>query len=100
MVADGSRLIGRDHLGDQAPHIWLGLWNQERDRLAKYSKMAVDAGVAEAQVRITANAAAELAAAMRVAFLGVGVDPGSELARQAIRSALSRPAIGAGEVSG
>lgn len=90
-VADPSRLIGRDHLGDQAAHIWLHLWNQERDRLARFSKMAHDAGVAEAQVRITSDLARELVGAIRRVIVLLGIDPGSEQARAAVRSALTGP---------
>jgi len=33
-------------------HPYLELWNEERDRLAKFSKLALDAGVAEKQLKV------------------------------------------------
>lgn len=45
-------LYGPDHLGDLAPHVLLKMYNEERDRLVRYSKIAVDAGIAERAVRL------------------------------------------------
>lgn len=47
-----AKLYGRTNTGDLGPHPLWTKWNEERDRLARYSKMAVDAGVSERMVRI------------------------------------------------
>jgi hypothetical protein len=44
------------------------LWNEERDRVARIAKMALDSGVAERQVRLVERAGSELAALLRSIF--------------------------------
>lgn len=46
-------------------HIWIQARHHALDRLARYSKMALDAGVAERQVRLAESAGDELAVAIR-----------------------------------
>lgn len=45
-------LYGPDHKGDGAPHVLVKLWNDERERHAKFCKMALEAGIAERMVRM------------------------------------------------
>lgn len=53
-----AKRVGVDEDGDQVavheakPHVLVGLWNQERDRLAKFAKLAVDAGLEQRQVEL------------------------------------------------
>lgn len=49
------------------------LYEQERDRLAKFSKMALDAGVDERQVRIAEAQGQQLAAVVRAAVAAAAV---------------------------
>lgn len=45
-------LYGPDLNGYESPHQLLKLYNEERDRLGKLAKMAIDCGIAERQVRL------------------------------------------------
>lgn len=45
-------LYGRDHNRELAPHVLVHLWNQERERAARFAKMALDAGIAERMVHL------------------------------------------------
>ncbi len=83
-----GELIKPDHLNDEAVAMRYQLWSAERDRLGRFSKLAVDAGVAEEQLRMTQEFARDLAARFRAALSFMEIDPGSELARQAVRRAL------------
>lgn len=55
-------LYGRDHKGDGAPHVLIKLWNEERDRLARYCKMALDAGIDERAIALAEGQAQQLVA--------------------------------------
>ena len=48
--------------------VLLRLWDEERDRIARISKMALDAGVAERQVRIAEMWGEQLANLLRAVF--------------------------------
>lgn len=48
---DGA-LYGPDHSGDQRSHVYLQLLGEWSDRSARYSKLALDAGVAEREIRL------------------------------------------------
>jgi hypothetical protein len=48
--------------------VLLRLWNDERDRVARIAKMALDCGVAERQVRLAERAGSELATLLRSIF--------------------------------
>lgn len=58
----GGALYGPNHLGDGAPHVLVKMWNEERDRLARFAKMAADAGVAERRVRMAESQGQAIAA--------------------------------------
>lgn len=51
-VAGDFGVYGPDHTGDGTAHILIRLEAQERDRLAKHCKMAIDAGIEERKVRL------------------------------------------------
>lgn len=59
--------------GQPAAHIWIEVRHQAMDRLAKYSKTALDAGVDERRVRIAEAQAMMLAAAIRGILEDLGV---------------------------
>lgn len=48
----GAGIVGPSHLGDGAAHVYLLLYSEWCDKLAKYSKMAIEAGIVERQIRI------------------------------------------------
>lgn len=45
-------LLGLNHNGELAANVLVRLWNEERERHAKFCKLALDAGVAERLVRM------------------------------------------------
>lgn len=45
-------IYGPDHNEDAKPHVLVSMLGEWTDRLAKYSKLALDAGVAEREVRL------------------------------------------------
>lgn len=49
-------------------HIWIDTRRQSMDRLAKYSKMALDAGIAERQLQLAESAGDSLALGLRKMF--------------------------------
>jgi len=53
-------------------HVWLAAYNDERDRLARYSKLATDAGVKERQIRVLEDQARMLADAFGVFAVEMG----------------------------
>ncbi len=69
-----AKVVGVDQDGEgQAvheakPHVALVLWNQERDRLSKFAKLALDAGLEERQVRLAEEQGAFVAALIRKVF--------------------------------
>lgn len=84
---EGAHLVGPNHLGDGAPHVWLALYNEALDRLAKISAAAVRAGVDVAQVRIAEQQGELLAQAMRGLLARLGVEVTAEV-RAAMREEL------------
>lgn len=64
----------------------LAFYNDERDRLARYSKMAIDAGIDERRVRIAESHTERLGAALDRACVSAGLD---DAARSALMSALA-----------
>ena len=55
-------------------HPYVRLWNEERDRLAKVAKMAIDAGVAERQVKIAEAEGQEVYRIVEDAINACGLD--------------------------
>lgn len=59
---NGKRpLLEPDLFGVPAIHVVVGLYDQERDRLARYAKAAVDAGIAERRVQIAEQQGEQIA---------------------------------------
>ncbi|MDQ3660591.1 MAG: hypothetical protein M3454_05935 [Actinomycetota bacterium] len=52
LVSELEEIHGPNHAGDAVPHVLVKLWSEERDRAARLAKMAIDAGLAEKQVRL------------------------------------------------
>lgn len=50
-----AALYGINHLGDGAPHVLVIMYAEERDRLVKFSKAAVDAGATEKMLELEAR---------------------------------------------
>lgn len=48
-----------------AVNVWVRLWQEERDRLAKVAKTCVDVGIEERRVRLAESAGQQLAAVIR-----------------------------------
>jgi hypothetical protein len=63
---------GRD---PAAPHILVNMYDAERDRLAKYSKMCIDAGVEERRVRLVEAQAQKLGAVVEAAVRALNPTP-------------------------
>src|SRR3954468_15761568 len=61
--------------GRPTPHTWIRLEQEALDRLARFSKMALDAGVAERQTRITKRAGTRIAAALEEAAAPLCLPP-------------------------
>lgn len=96
----GGSLWGPDHLGDNRPHIAVTLYGEERDRLVRVSKAAIDAGAAEAMVRVNQGIGA-LIAGLIDGLLGdpaLGLDPdrrrlGREIAARRLAALEDSPDI-------
>lgn len=58
---ESKELYGPNHLKDGTPHVLLRMYGEERDRHARYCKMALDAGVAERQVQLAEEQGAMIA---------------------------------------
>lgn len=48
----GTVVSGADHLGDHRPHVLVAMYNEERDRLARICRMAIEAGIAERAIAL------------------------------------------------
>jgi len=66
-------------------HILLALYSEERDRLVRFSKLAIDAGVAERQVRVAEQQAQRLGQAF-----GRALDAAAEVITPDARAALQK----------
>ncbi len=52
LVSELEEIHGPNHAGIAVPHVLVRMWSEERDRAARLAKMAIDAGLAEKQVRL------------------------------------------------
>jgi len=80
-LPDGSRTVE----ARAAINIWVKLYQDERDRLVRVAKAAIDAGVAERQVRLAEGQAQQLAQVIRAILTDLGHDPGDENVRKVVR---------------
>ncbi|HZQ85825.1 MAG TPA: hypothetical protein VFA83_13345 [Acidimicrobiales bacterium] len=82
--ADGKAteaIYGDDHLGDARPHVLVEMHRKWLETAARSSKLAIEAGVAERQIRLAEEQAGQLAAVLRnvtselfAMLLSAGVD--------------------------
>jgi len=68
-----------------APSVWLTLYRQEREHLAKVAKAALDAGIAERQVRLAEQQARMLAEVVRNIITDLGHDMADETVAEVVR---------------
>jgi hypothetical protein len=61
------------------------LYQEERDRLVRVAKAAIDAGVAERQVRITEEQARQLARVVSAIVIDLGHDLADDRVREVVR---------------
>ena len=53
MVRSLEDITGPNHLGDAVPHVYVEMWETERDRAARLAAKAIELGVREMQVRLS-----------------------------------------------
>jgi hypothetical protein len=94
LVEAPVRIVGGITAIQLAAHPYLQLWNEERDRLAKVCKLALDAGVAERQVRIAEGEGGQIHDAMLGLLTDLGLDGEALLAAK--RKAAARLRVMAG----
>lgn len=90
VAADGAVAIPESHdeKGKRDPalaHILVTMYDQERDRLARYSKMCVDAGVEERKVKLVEGQAQALGKVVEAAIRAL--NPTAEEYRVAVQAA-------------
>ena len=73
---------------DAKVHVLVAMYNDERDRLVRFSKLAIDAGVAERQVRVAEQQAQRLGQAFSRA-LDAAAEHLTPAGREAVRVALA-----------
>jgi hypothetical protein len=78
---DGTRTVE----ARAAPNLWIKLYQEERDRLVRVAKAAIDAGVDERQVRITEGQAQQLARVVSAIVTDLGHDLADEHVRKVVR---------------
>ena len=74
-VAVASNYDEKGKRDPAAPHILVSMYDAERDRLAKYSKMCLDAGVDERRVRIVEAQAQKLGEVVEAAIRSLNPTP-------------------------
>lgn len=84
----GQGIVGPNHLGDGAPHVYLVLYADWSDRLARYSKMAIEAGIVERQVQLAERQGELIAQVIRGVLGDLGV-PGTPETAAVVRKHLS-----------
>jgi hypothetical protein len=80
-LPDGSRTVE----ARAAINVWVKLYQEERDRLVRVAKAAIDAGVEERQVRLAEGQAQQLAQVIRAILTDLGHDLGDQRVRQVVR---------------
>jgi hypothetical protein len=80
-LPDGSRTVE----ARAAINIWVKLYQEERDRLVRVAKTAIDAGVAERQVRLAEAQAQQLARVITAVLSDLGHDATDERVRNVVR---------------
>jgi hypothetical protein len=80
-AADGTRTVE----ARATVNVWVRLYQEWHDRLVRVSKLAIDAGVAELQVRLAEKQAQQLAAVIRAILTDLGHDLDEENVRKVVR---------------
>jgi cell division FtsZ-interacting protein ZapD len=80
-LPDGTRTVE----ARAAVNIWVKLYQEERDRLVRVAKAAIDAGVEARQVRLAEAQAEQLAQVIRAILTDLGQDLADEQVRKAVR---------------
>src|SRR5690606_32893215 len=81
----------------EKPSVWVELYGEERDRLARIAKDCLAHGIDERRVRVAEAQAQMLARAMLSFAQALGLDPGEDRVRAAMRRSLTVVAGGPGE---
>ena len=66
---------GEHNIEPARPHVFVELYDRERDRLARYSKMCIDAGVEERRIRIVEAQAQKLGEVVEAAVRSLNPTP-------------------------
>jgi hypothetical protein len=64
-------VFGENHLGDAAPHVLTTMYADWTDRLAKYSRLAIDAGIAQKHLDLMERIADPIVAVVMAALEGL-----------------------------
>lgn len=83
---DGTRAVE----ARAAINLWVKLYQEERDRLVRVAKAAIDAGVAERQVRLAEAQAQQLAQVIRAILTDLGHDLGTNMSARSSGSGCLR----------
>lgn len=84
-VAVASSFDEKGKRDPAAPHILVAMYSSERDRLARYAKMCLDAGVDERRVRIVEAQAQQLGSVVEAAVRSLNPTP--DQYREALQAA-------------
>ena len=68
---------------------WVRIFGEERDRLVRTAKAAIDAGVSERMVRLAEEQGRMVADAIRRIVIGLGLDPAAPEVRAVVRRELT-----------
>lgn len=85
-----TAIHGIDHLGDARPNVLVAMYNEERDRLAKICKLAIDAGIAERAIAIAEQQAEAIVAVITGVLDALGLPREKRDAAQATAVELLR----------
>lgn len=92
-MPDGSQRVE----ARAALNVWVKVYQDERDRLARVSEAAIRVGVAERQVRIAERQAELISATIRRILVRAGLDPMDPEVRAIVRAELVAAAGGNGD---
>lgn len=92
-MPDGSQRVE----ARAALNMWVKVYQDERDRLARVSEAAIRVGVAERQVRIAEQQAELISGAVRRILVRAGLDPMDPEVRAIVRAELVAAAGGNGD---
>lgn len=91
LIGTVKKAAGKDGFifdSEEAIRGMIVLEGQERDRAARFAKLAIDAGIADRIVRIEESKAAEVVGLIRRVLLAAGVDPTGEVVSRAVHREL------------